>query len=134
MRSILSILAGVSVGILAVFLIEMINLSLFPLPQDLDVSDSKSMTDYVNSLPISAFVMIIIAHSIGAFVSSFIAGMVSRSKRVRIGIVAGLILLCFTISNALNVEQPLSITLVDIILAALAGVYGAKVGASRVVG
>lgn len=134
MRSILSILAGISVGVLAVFLLEMINLSLYPVPSDLDINNAVDMDAYVQSLPYSAYVMIIIAHIVGAFVAAFIAGMVARSNRTRIGLISGAILLLFTIVNAYNIGQPVLISTIVISLTAVAGLLGARVGASRIVG
>ena len=89
MRSILSIIAGVLVGVFGVFLVKMINLSLYPNPVDLKVSDPD----------LAAFVLIIIAHILGAFIAAFIASMVARTKRLNVGLLAGAILLSFTIWN-----------------------------------
>ena len=134
MRSILSILAGVAVGILAVFLLEMINVSLYPAPADLDITSTSAMAENISSLPYSAFIMIIIAHILGAFVAAFIAGMVARYKRLRTGLIAGSILLLFTLFNAFNLGQDVLISSVDILLTAVSGLLGARVGASRIVG
>jgi len=131
MRSVLSILAGVAVGILALFLLEMINLSLYPIPSNLDSTDKVEMISYINSLPNSAFILHIIAHFGGAFLAAFIAGMVSRSKRFRIGLIAGAIMLIYTIFNAINSGQPDLISTLDIVLTAIGGMIGARVGASR---
>lgn len=131
MRSILSIVAGVAVGVLAVFFLEMINLSLYPVPSDLNIESKVEMNAYIKSLPYSAFVMIVIAHVVGAFLAAFIAGMVARSKRIRIGLIAGAFLLVFTILNAFSVGQPNLISAIDILLTAAAGLLGARVGASR---
>lgn len=131
MRSILSIAAGVVVGILAVFFIERINLSLYPLPVDLNIESKEELTSYMRSLPHSAFVLVIIAHVVGGFLSSFIAGMVARSKRMRIGLIAGIFLLIFAIVNSLNVFHPTYILVIVIVLTAVGGLFGAKVGASR---
>lgn len=134
MRSILSIIAGVVVGVFGVFLVEMINLSIYPIPVDLDVSDPNILSSYTNALPYTAFVLIVLAHIVGAFISAFIAGMVARSKRLNIGLLAGAILLFFTIWNAFSTGQPNVINIVDIIGTSMAVLFGAKLGASRIVG
>ena len=92
MRSILSIIAGVLVGVFGVFLVKMINLSLYPNHADLNVSDPD----------LAAFVLIIIAHILGAFTAAFIASMVARTKRLNVGLLAGAILLSFTIWNSFS--------------------------------
>lgn len=134
MRSILSIIAGVVVGVFGVFLVEMINLSIYPIPVDLDVSDPNILSSYTNALPYTAFVLIVLAHIVGAFIAAFIAGMVARSKRFNIGLLAGSILLFFTIWNAFSTGQPNVINIADIIGTSLAVLFGAKLGASRIVG
>ena len=124
MRSILSIIAGVSVGVFGVFLVKMINLSLYPNPVDLKVSDPD----------LAAFVLIIIAHILGAFIAAFIASMVARTKRLNVGLLAGAILLSFTIWTSFSIGPPNVVSILDIVGTSLAVFLGAKMGASRIVG
>ena len=112
----------------------MINLSIYPIPVDLNVKDPLAMNSYIKELPYKAFVLVIIAHIVGAFIASFIAGMVARSKRFNLGLLAGAILLFFTIWNAFSLGQPMGINIIDIVGTSLAAVLGAKLGASRIVG
>ena len=124
MRSILSIIAGVLVGVFGVFLVKMINLSLYPNPVDLKVSDPD----------LAAFVLIIIAHILGAFIAAFIASMVARTKRLNVGLLAGAILLSFTIWTSFSIGPPNVVSILDIVGTSLAVFLGAKLGASRIVG
>jgi len=124
MRSILSIIAGVLVGVFGVFLVKMINLSLYPNNADLNVSDPD----------LAAFVLIIIAHILGAFTAAFIASMVARTKRLNVGLLAGAILLSFTIWNSFSIGPPNVVSILDIVGTSLAVFLGAKMGASRIVG
>ena len=124
MRSILSIIAGVLVGVFGVFLVKMINLSLYPNPVDLKVSDPD----------LAAFVLIIIAHILGAFIAAFIASMVARTKRLNVGLLAGAILLSFTIWTSFSIGPPNVVSILDIVGTSLAVFFGAKLGASRIVG
>jgi hypothetical protein len=124
MRSILSIIAGVLVGVFGVFLVKMIHLSLYPNHADLNVSDPD----------LAAFVLIIIAHILGAFIAAFIASMVARTKRLNVGLLAGAILLSFTIWNSFSIGPPNVVSILDIVGTSLAVFLGAKMGASRIVG
>lgn len=131
MRSILSIIAGIAVGILAFFFLEMMNLSIYPIPSGLDVKNQVEVDKYVHNLPYSAFIMIVVAYIIGTFLASFIAGMVARSKRLRIGLIAGAFLLAFAAFKVFTVTHPILISTLIISLSAIAGLLGARVGASR---
>lgn len=124
MRSILSIIAGTIVGIFSIFLIEMINLSIYPVPVNLDISDKSY----------GSFILIIIAHMIGSFISSFIASMVARSNRLYIGYITGLTLLFFTIWYLVDSGNPSQVICVAIIGSTLAIILGARIGKSRIVG
>jgi len=124
MRSILSIIAGVLVGVFGVFLVKMINLSLYPNPVDLNVSDPV----------LAVFVLIIIAHILGAFIAAFIASMVARTKRLNVGLLAGAILLSFTIWTSFSIGPPNVVSILDIVGTSLAVFLGARMGASRIVG
>lgn len=131
MRSILSIIAGIAVGILAFFFLEMINLSLYPIPTDLDMNNKLAVDEYIHSLPYSAFVMIVFAYALGTFLASFIAGMVARRNRFWFGVIAGAAMLAYAAYKVFNVTHPALISSLILSLSLLAGLLGARLGASR---
>ena len=133
-RSILSILAGIATGVLTIFFVEMINTSIYPIPTDVDIADPVQMNSYIASLSNTAFGLIVLAHVLGAFVAAMIAGMVSRSKRLSKGLIAGGLILLFTIFNLVAIKHPPFVMVSDLVLTALAGFLGARFGASRQVG
>lgn len=130
----MSVLAGVIAGGLAVALIEMINSSVYPMPLDLDTTDMAKMTEYIKSLPNAAFTLVIVAHAIGALVAGLVAGMVAKTGRMNVGLIAAAIMLVFTILNYIFIPHPTWVPIVDVIATVIGGVIGAKIGATRVVG
>ena len=69
------------------------------------------------SLPIGAFIALLIAHVIGIFLGTFIASYISKWNRYIPAIVIGVILASFSIINAMEIQHPLWYSILDIALA-----------------
>lgn len=133
-RKIMSVLAGVIAGGLAVALLQMINLNIYPAPLDLDTTDMAQMREYVKSLPRNAFILVIISHFVGALVAGLVAGMVAKNGRMKTGLIAAAIILAFTVVNYVNIPHPNWVIGVDSIATIIGGLLGSRIGANRVVG
>lgn len=134
LRIVLSAVAGIMGGLLCVFFVEMIGTSIYPLPNGIDTSDSKQIDEYVESLPTAAYALGIFAHVLGAFVAALIGGMVSRKSRLMTGILAGGVILLFTLWNVYDLPLPNTVVIIDIVLTTISVYTGARFGASRIVG
>ena len=65
-RSILGFLAGAAMAMVVIALVEGISSFMHPIPEGVDISDAQAMKDFVATLPPSAFVMVVLAWSLGA--------------------------------------------------------------------
>lgn len=133
-RTILAIIAGIIAGSAAVFIIEMINTSMFPIPEGLDLSDKENMKDYIANLPTAGMVMIIIAHAIGALVAGFVASIIStasRSDRYKHGLIAAGLIVLSTVVNLFTFPHPIWVSIIDVLAVIGGGMIGSRMGAER---
>ena len=104
LRKLLAILAGAVAGYLVVMTIEMLNLVLFKPPAGMNFGDPAAMRSWIESLPQTAFILILVAWLLGALVGVFIATRIGRSPVP--GIIVGVLLLAATVSNFFKFPHP----------------------------
>ena len=129
-RKLGGILLGAIVGYMLVSAIEMLNLMLFKPPAGLDFKDPAALENYVASLPETAFILVIVAWIVGAFVGVLIATRVARWRVA--GFIVGLLMIGATVSNIVRFPHP-----IWAIVAAMAGLLaaiwmGVRVGDKKV--
>ncbi len=122
------IFAGIG-GILAgnVFNLAVIFLSwaIFPLPEGTDPSNPESLATYIKTLPVAAFLLILVAHAGGSFVGGAVAALIARQAQLMLGGIVGIVFLLAGIMNAVSIPAPLWFVIVDLLLYVPAGILGA---------
>ena len=100
-RKILALIVGLIAAIAVVMIVEMLNSFVIPPPGSEITGDPARLREFMTSLPITAYVMILIGYLLGAFAGGFIATKLSRreSPGPSIPLIIGIIL---TIFGALN--------------------------------
>ena len=86
-RNIGACIAGFVVGNLLVFLVEQINSGL--MPTDLKPGDMEAFKAAIAKLPTYAFVVVLVAWSVGAFGGPFTTTLLARGPRVLLACVIG---------------------------------------------
>jgi hypothetical protein len=105
LRKLGGILLGAIVGYVIVSAIEMINLVLFKPPGGLDFKDPGAMAKYIESLPESAFILVVVASLVGAFAGVVIATRVARWRVA--GLIVGMLMIGATVSNFFRFPHPI---------------------------
>lgn len=131
-RKVLAILAGLIVGIFAVAAIEKISGTLYPPPRGLDPADTAALRQHIESLPTTAFVLVLLAHALGSFGSTFVCALIEKSKFVIGTWILGGTFLFFGILNLILIPHPFWFEVMDALLylpmALLGGISGYAVG------
>ena len=73
-RQILGVLAGVIVGGLIVFCVELVGHSLFPPPAGTDLSNPDDMNQLISTLPMSALVIVLVGWLLGSLAGAWTGG------------------------------------------------------------
>lgn len=115
-RNIIAIIIGLFVAFLATYFVYNINSSLFPLPENIDPSDMDAMKAYMASLPIGAFIIVIIAHIAGSFAGALTASKIGHSHHVNLSLFIGVFMLLMGIIRVLVAPHPIWFIVIDIMV------------------
>lgn len=91
-RRILGVIAGVVVGGLIVFCVELVGHSLFPPPAGMDLSNPDDMKQLISTLPTGALVMVLAGWLLGSLAGAWTADNIARNP-IAGWIVAGIFIL-----------------------------------------
>lgn len=134
-RKIIAVVLGVVVAFVLIIAIESLGHSVYPLPDNMDISDPEAMQAYVMSAPIGAILLVLAAWLVATLVGGLLACFIAReTPLVYAAIVGGLVLLG-TIINLMSIPHPLwfSATSVVAIIATIfvTGRLGSAFAAAR---
>ena len=127
----MSIISGVSIGLMIILIIRVVALAYYGFPEDLTWSDPEDMATYLKSLPDGAFILLISSHIVGAFLTSLIASLISIKTRFADGIIAGTIIFVFIVVFNFTFDFPVLYLMIDTLLSAVAAFAGASFGQGR---
>lgn len=105
-RSILSVLIGVVVAGVSIYLAEGVVGNFFSLPEDLEPGDVEALRTAMLDMPASAFAAILAGWGFGALIGGFVAGKLSQDAKRRDALLVGAVLLVLGIANMLMLPHP----------------------------
>ena len=121
-RKIAAAVAGVILAVILVAVVERIGHLVYPLPADIDVTNTEELRAYVKTLPVGALLFVLLAWLAGTFGGGLLASFIARDNfRLYTGIVGGLVLLGTAI-NLVVIPHPLWFSMLSV-LAIIATTY-----------
>ena len=118
-KKIAAAVIGIVVAGGIVFAVESLGHTVYPLPADLDMNDPVEFGNYVESLPIGAFIFVAGAWVLGTLGGGLLACFIAGDKpRVYSSIVGGFILVA-TIVNLIMIPHPLWFSISSLIAIAV---------------
>ncbi len=130
-RKILALLAGVFTAVIVVGLIEYLAHLIYAPAVPPDRNNPEAMRAFIASMPVGAFLLILLAYAAGTFVGGVVAGRIARSTAWRYaGSIGGLILL-FALMNIVMLPHPLWFTVSVIIVVPLMAALARAVGVPK---
>jgi hypothetical protein len=105
-RNIIGVIIGIAAAGMVVFFIQSVSSSLFPMPQDLNPSDTEAMKEYVATLPPLAFILLLLSHFFGALAGAAIGSKVASSQQFRISMFIGAFMLLMGVINLTMIPHP----------------------------
>jgi hypothetical protein len=106
-RNTIALLAGPVIAFVTIYLVELLGLTLYPAPANLDFSDSDAISAYITTLPLPALLFPLFAYFIGTFVGAYFAILVGQLKPIVFAGLVGLLVLTGTIANLIWIPHPL---------------------------
>lgn len=130
-RQVLGVIAGVIVGGLVVFVVELIGHSLFPPPAGTDLSDPEAVKRLISTLPTGALIMVLVGWLLGSFAGAWTANRIARTT-IAGWIVAGLFVL-LTAYNFTIIPHPAWMMAAGIAIPLAAAATASRAGTRRAV-
>jgi len=105
-RNICAVLIGLVAGMAVNMLIGMSALLLYPMPEGVRFDDAEAMPAYFESLPVTAFLIVMLAHLGQAFVGGWIATLISRNSSMLVAMIVGVLSMAGGIYNMMSLPHP----------------------------
>ena len=115
-RNIIAVIIGIVAAGIATYFVESINTRLFPLPDDLNLQDIEAMKEHVASLPATAFIIVLIAHFIGALFGGLVSAKIAASYQMKVALFVGAFVLIMGLINLFMIPHPIWFMVVDIFM------------------
>ena len=106
MQRVIATIGGLIAGGVTVMIIEMISQFMHPMPEGLDISDRDALTEWMQNLPVTAYLMVVQAWCVGSFVGAAVARLFSHRSLLPSLIVMAL-LEAGTLFNLITLPHPL---------------------------
>jgi|GEM_PF-384276 len=114
LKNIIAVIAGIFAGSTVVYLMQKINESVFPLPEDLDFTDPEIVFAAIGNQPVGALLTIVLSHAIGAFVACYIAAKISEHNPRRQALITSAIFIVAVITAITMIPYPIWMYILDI--------------------
>jgi len=131
LRNILSLIAGLAAGVIAVFAIHSLNYLLFPPAEGLDYNKPEDLALMMGQLPPLAFAMLELSYLVGSFLTGAVIGRFAARRPLPWAISAGGLLTAANLVNLTNVPTPLWLAVLTTVTFLPATWLGARLTARR---
>ena len=106
MRDILAVLVGWIVGMVANMAIGFLNVALHPMPDGVTFDGKEGFNAYIETLPLMAFLIILVAHLSQAFFGGLAAAKISKKRPVTVAMIIGVLSLIGGYINMQSIPLP----------------------------
>jgi hypothetical protein len=130
-RSILAVICGAIAGGVFNMAVIVLSWTIYAPPEGANMSDPETLSAYVQSLPLPALLMILVAHAGGALVGGLVTALIARHSPLLLGAIVGGLFLVGGIVNVMSIPRPLWFAVVDLVSYVPCGIVGASFAARR---
>lgn len=114
LRKILAILAGFIAAFAIMMAFEFVNSLIFPFPEGMDYKSLDEVRQFTETLPSTAFIMVLLGWAIGAFVAVLVTMKISRKSGIMLPLIVGIILTICGVVNVIMFQHPLWFNIVGL--------------------
>lgn len=116
MKRILAIILGLVLAFLIMTGCEFLNSLLFPFPAGMDLNNLEEVRAFTQTLPWTAYILVLLGWSLGAFFGGFLLYRVDRTARGLSPIILGIILTLGGVSNFIMLEHPIWVMILGLLI------------------
>jgi hypothetical protein len=107
LRNILAVFAGLFVGMSWNMALVVLNSSvLFPMPEGMSMQDPDQMNAWIATLPVSAFLVVLLAHLGQSFFGAWVAAHLAGSRQMLLAMLIGTLSLAGGVMNMMSLDHP----------------------------
>ena len=105
-RNILAVVVGLIVGMIFNMCVVLLNTTLYPMPEGVTFEDADGTAAYFAELPVTAFLIVIVAHVGQAFFGGLVAAVISRNASMVVAMIVGVLSMIAGIANMMLMPMP----------------------------
>ena len=132
LRKLFGGLAGIIAAFVVITLVQMIGHQVIPPPSGMNPADPDSIREAMASLPIGAFLFVLLSYFLGAFTGSFVATWLGGVRVRTSAIVVGGLVFAATVANLVMIPHPIWFSVVALAGIPVAAFFGARLAPRRV--
>lgn len=107
LKNVLVVVLGIVVGMAANMGLLLLNTNVFyPLPEGVSMTDTEAFKAYLETLPATGFLMVILAHVAQAFVGGWVAARLAASIPLVLALIIGVLTALGSVINILDLPGP----------------------------
>jgi hypothetical protein len=126
-KNVLYVLSGVIIGGAVIYLVESIGHKIYPLPENLDWTDTEALGNHISTLPAGAFIIVLLAYILGSLAGGFMTIQYKNSGMPN-AIAVGFILLLLGLLNFLMIQHPTWFIVISLLLYVPFAYLGGRLG------
>jgi hypothetical protein len=107
LRSIAGVFFGACLATGVIILVEQISGRMYPPPPGISYADTEAWKAFIASLPVGAFLMILVAWGLGTFAGAWVCAKVAGRAKLAHGLVLATLLLFAGVSNMFAIPHPM---------------------------
>lgn len=113
---ILPTLSGLATAVIVIMAMEFLSSKIYPPPSGIDFQDPVALKAYVNSLPVTAFLLLLTGYALAAFLGGLVIKKVAKNNARRPVIILGIILTIFAVMNMISIPHPLWFVIINLLI------------------
>ena len=106
MRDIFAVLVGWIVGMAAKMAFDFLSVALYPMPDGVTFDDKERYAAYIETLPLTAFLIVLVAHLSQAFFGGLAAAKISKKRPTTVAMIIGVLSLIGGYINMQSIPLP----------------------------
>lgn len=105
-KRIISVVAGIIVGTVVVFLLELPGNIMYPLPEGVGLDDTEAMGEHIANLPFFPKLMVVLAYALGAFAGGLVSAKLDVAHWKSHAVIVGLMIALGAMMTAQQFPHP----------------------------
>jgi len=116
LKKIIGVIAGLIVAFLLMMLFEYLNSLIFPFPAGMDLNNLAAVRAYSQTLPWTAYLMVIAGWVIASFFGGFVPGKYIPASDIVAPLIIGILLTAGSVGNFIMLEHPIWVMVIGVLV------------------